>query len=71
MEPHDNYYETAVVNFRKSLDGLGPETTAQHNSPAMYYLIKGMELLARGLLQESRETASRLAELAKRQPPPR
>jgi len=62
----DNCYEIAVNCFTESLAALGPESVAKHQQPAMYHLVQGLCLLARGLLQESRELEMRLNDLAKR-----
>jgi hypothetical protein len=69
MENHTDSYTTALNCFRESIKSLGPEATAIHNNPTLYYLAFGLARLAEGLLAESQKTDSRLADIARRLPP--
>lgn len=72
MDDHDNYYETAATCFKEAIKSLGgDDVIAMNQNLTMYNLAYGLLRLTQGLLQENRELESRLADLARRLPPPR
>jgi hypothetical protein len=69
MEKYTDAYQTALTCFSESIKALGPKEVAEHKNPTLYYLAFGLLRLTEGLLEESRKTDTRLADIARRLPP--